>query len=117
MKHTIRIVLAVHHPVVRDGLRGLLSLESDFEVVGTAGDGAEAVEAVEDLRPELVVMDLSMPNMRGLEAVKEIRERTPETRILALTVHKEEASMLEALQAGVSGYCVNDAPPEELVRA
>ncbi len=117
MKDTTRIVIAEHEPIVRDGMRGLLSLESDFQVVGTAADGGEAIKTVEDLRPDVVLMDLSMPKMRGSQTIREMRERTPETKILVLTIHKEEESMLAALEAGVSGYCVKDVAPEELVRA
>lgn len=117
MKTKISIVIADDHTIVREGLRALLSSEPDFEVIGTAGDGREAIDRVEDLRPDVVLIDLSMPKLHGLEAIGEIKKRTPETRILVLTIHKEEESMLAALEAGVSGYCVKDTSPEELVTA
>lgn len=117
MKNKISIVIADDHTIVREGLRALLSSEPDFEVIGAAGDGREAIDKVEDLRPDVVLIDLSMPKLHGLEAIGEIKKRTPETRILVLTIHKEEESMLAALEAGVSGYCVKDTSPEELVTA
>jgi len=117
MKNKISIVIADDHTIVREGLRSLLCSEPDFEVIGTAADGREAIDRVDDLRPDVVLLDLSMPKMHGLEAIAEIKRRTPETRILVLTIHKEEESMLAALEAGVSGYCVKDTTPEELVTA
>ena len=117
MKKKISIVIAEDHTIVREGLRALLSSEPDFEVIGTAGDGREAIDRVEELSPDVVLMDLSMPKLHGLEAIGEIKRRTPETRVLVLTIHKEEESVLAALEAGVSGYCVKDTSPEELVTA
>jgi two-component system response regulator NreC len=117
MNEKRRIVLVEDHTVVREGLRMLLASHPDLEVVGEAGDGREAVECVENLRPALVLMDLSMPGKDGMEAIREIKRRFPETRILALTVHDSEEYVLVALKAGADGYILKKATHAELVMA
>ena len=117
MNEKKRIVLVEDHTVVREGLRMLLASHPDLEVVGEAGDGCEAVECVENLRPALVLMDLSMPGKDGMEATREIKRRFPETRILALTVHDSEEYVLVALKAGADGYILKKATHAELVMA
>jgi two-component system response regulator NreC len=117
MNEKRRIVLVEDHTVVREGLRMLLASHPDLEVVGEAGDGREAVECVENLRPALVLMDLSMPGKDGMEATREIKRRFPETRILALTVHDSEEYVLVALKAGADGYILKKATHAELVMA
>ena len=117
MREKARIVIAEDHTILREGLRALISSQEDLEVVGEAGDGMEAVRQVEGLTPDLILMDLSMPKMNGVEAIKEIRKRIPETRILALTVHKTEEFILEVLQAGADGYIPKDASSNELMMA
>jgi two-component system response regulator NreC len=117
MKEKGRIVIAEDHTILREGLRALISSQEDLEVVGEAGDGREAVRQVEDLMPDLILMDLSMPKMNGIEAIREIGRRIPETRILALTVHKTEEFILEVLQAGADGYIPKDASSNELMMA
>jgi two-component system response regulator NreC len=117
MKEKGRIVIAEDHTILREGLRALISSQEDLEVVGEAGDGREAVRQVEDLTPDLILMDLSMPKMNGIEAIREIRRRIPDTRILALTVHKTEEFILEVLQAGADGYIPKDASSNELMMA
>jgi len=117
MKEKRRIVIAEDHTILREGLRALISSKEDMEVVGEAGDGREAVRQVEDLMPDLILMDLSMPKMNGIEAIREIRKRIPETRILAVTVHKTEEFILEVLQAGADGYIPKDASSDELMMA
>ena len=97
------IVIAEDHTILREGLRALISSQEDLEVVGEAGDGRQAVRQVEGLTPDLILMDLSMPKMNGVEAIREIRKRIPQTKILALTVHKTEEFILEVLQAGADG--------------
>ncbi len=114
-KHSIIIV--EDHTIVREGLKSLLSSDQDFEVVGEAQDGREAIQCVENLTPDIVVMDLSMPRMHGIEAIREIRKRRPETRILVLTVHKNEEYILATFQAGANGYVLKDATHAELVNA
>ena len=117
MKEKGRIVIAEDHTILREGLRALISSQEDLEVVGEAGDGMEAVRQVEGLTPDLILMDLSMPKMNGVEAIREIRKRIPQTRILALTVHKTEEFILEVLQAGADGYIPKDASSNELMMA
>lgn len=117
MKKRYEIVIAEDHTILREGLRALLSSHPDFEVVGEAEDGREAIRRVEKLMPDLVLMDLSMPRMNGLEAIKEIKKRSPEVKIIALTVHKTEEYILATLQAGADGYALKDATHSELVMA
>jgi DNA-binding NarL/FixJ family response regulator len=110
-------VLADDHTILREGLRALLTADPDFEIIGEAGDGREAVRCVEKLGPDLLLMDLSMPRMSGMDAISEIKKRYPETKIIALTVHKTEEYLLSTLQAGVDGYVLKDATHDELVMA
>lgn len=117
MREKGKIVIAEDHTILREGLRALLSSQEDLEVVGEAGDGREAIRQVEKLTPDLILMDLSMPKMNGIEAIREIRRRVPETRILALTVHKAEEFILEVLQSGADGYIPKDASSNELMMA
>jgi len=115
LKH--RIVIAEDHTIIREGLRSLLSADPDFEVVGEAENGAEAVRCVEKLRPALILVDISMPRMDGLEAIRRIRGYSPETKILVLTVHKNEEYILAAFQAGADGYALKYVTHAELVSA
>lgn len=117
MGKKLRIVLTDDHTILREGLRALLTADPDFEVVGEAQDGREAVRSVERLSPDLLLMDLSMPRMSGIEAIREIKKRYPETKIIALTVHKAEEYLLSTLQAGADGYILKDATHEELAMA
>ena len=117
MENRLRIVLADDHTILREGLRALLSIDPDFEIIGEAVDGREAVRCVEKLEPDLLLMDLSMPRMSGMDAISEIKKRYPETKIIALTVHKTEEYLLTTLQAGADGYVLKDATHDELVMA
>jgi two-component system response regulator NreC len=112
-----RIVIAEDHTILREGLRALLSSNPDFEVVGEAGDGQNAIRCVERLRPDLILMDLSMPKMNGMEAIRDIKKQCPETKILALTIHKTEEYILATLKAGADGYVLKDATHAELMMA
>ncbi|MBD4579329.1 response regulator, partial [Xanthomonas citri pv. citri] len=94
-----------------------VSTAEDLEVVGTAADGVEAVEMAKDLRPDVVLMDMQMPRMDGIEATTAIMAEAPEVRVLAITTFSSEAYLVPALRAGASGYLVKDAPPEEVVEA
>jgi DNA-binding NarL/FixJ family response regulator len=114
---TIRLLIADDHPVVRDGLRGMLASEADFEVVGEAASGAEAVLLTERERPDVVLMDLQMPGVDGATATAEITERFPDTRVLVLTTYDTDADILRAVEAGATGYLLKDAPRERLFPA
>ncbi len=114
---TIRVLLADDHAVLRAGLCALLSAEPDMEVVGEATNGEEAVQLAERLRPDVVVMDISMPVKDGLEATAEISERLPKTRVLVLTMHAEEQYLLRVLEAGGSGYVLKRSADTELMEA
>ena len=113
----LRIVLAEDHTILREGLRALLSADPNFEIIGEAQNGREAVRCVEKLEPDLLLMDLSMPRMSGMDAIREIKRRYPEVKIIALTVHKTEEYLLTTLKAGADGYVLKDATHEELVMA
>ena len=117
MENRLRIVLADDHTILREGLRALLSAVPNFEIVAEAGDGREAVRCVEKLGPDLLLMDLSMPRMSGMDAISEIKKRFPAIKIIALTVHKTEEYLMATLQAGVDGYVLKDATHDELVMA
>ena len=117
MENKISIVLADDHTILREGLRALLIADSNFEVVGEARDGREAVRCVERLGPDLLLMDLSMPRMSGMDAIREIKKRYPDTKIIALTVHKTEEYLLTTLQAGADGFVLKDATHDELIMA
>ncbi len=112
-----KIVIAEDHTILREGLRMLLSSNPDFEVVGEAQDGLEAIRSVETCKPDLVLMDLSMPRMNGVGAIQEIKKQSPSTKILVLTVHKTEEYILTTLKAGADGYVLKDATHGELMLA
>ncbi len=112
-----KIVIAEDHTILREGLRMLLSANPAFEVVGEAQDGLEAIRSVESLKPDLILMDLSMPRMNGVGAIQEIKKLHPSTKILVLTVHKTEEHILTALKTGADGYILKDATHGELMLA
>jgi DNA-binding NarL/FixJ family response regulator len=113
----IRIVLADDHPVYRDGLRALIDRSPDLELVGEAASGAEAVSMAAASSPAVVLMDIRMPGMSGIEATRQILEAQPETRILILTMSEDDDSLFAAMRAGARGYLPKDADSEDLVRA
>jgi len=113
----ITVLLAEDHTIVRKGLLSLLQSESDIEVVGEAANGHEAVRLACQLRPDVVVMDITMPLLNGLEATRHIKRDLPDTRIVVLTVHTTEEYIYQILKAGASGYLVKQAAPDELVLA
>ncbi len=117
MKKQYRIAIAEDHTILREGLRALLISEPDFDVVCEAGDGRDAIQCIEEHQPDLILMDLSMPRMNGLEAIKEIKKRSRTTMVMALTVHKSEEYILATLQAGADGYVLKDTTHSELVSA
>jgi len=117
MKSQYRILIAEDQTILREALRSLLSLNPDFEVVGEAGDGREAIHLIEKLKPHLVLMDLSMPKTDGLNAIEEVKRRFPETKVLVLTVHKDEELIMATLGMGADGYALKDSTHAELMVA
>lgn len=113
----IRILLADDHGIVRQGTRSLLEKEPDLEVVGEAEDGRTAVEMTESLKPEVVVMDIAMPQLNGLDAAAQISKRCPDVGVVIMSMHEEEDYLVRALSAGVRGYLLKDNAQVDLVRA
>jgi len=113
----IQILVAEDHQTVREGLVMLINREPDMEAVGEAADGLQAITRAKELRPQVIVMDLSMPGMSGLNATRKLKQLIPEIQVVALTRHKEGGYLQECLQAGATGYVLKQSPSEELVRA
>ncbi|WP_326561185.1 response regulator transcription factor [Micromonospora sp. NBC_01796] len=113
----VRLLIVDDHPVVRNGLRGAFTGSDEFEVVGEAGDGTEALAQVAALRPDVVLMDLRMPRMDGVEAIRELNRTAPTVRVLVLTTFDTDSDVLPAIEAGATGYLLKDAPTDELLRA
>ena len=117
MPEALRVVIADDQPLMRAGLRTLLELESDIEVVGEAEDGREAVAEASRLRPDVVLMDVQMPHLTGVEATRTLRAQLPEVRVLILTTFDDDRTVFEGLGAGASGYLLKDVSGEELAAA
>jgi DNA-binding NarL/FixJ family response regulator len=113
----MKVIICDDQTIVRDGLVMLLKLEPDIEVVGAAEDGVAAVDMVEKERPDLVLMDLKMPIMNGVEATHQIRTKYPEVKVLVLTTYDDDEWVFDAIQAGASGYLLKDMPRDEIVKA
>ncbi len=113
----ITVLLAEDHTIVRQGLRSLLDNEPEIEVVGEAGDGQEAIQKTEQLRPAVVVMDITMPILNGLEATRQIKKLFPAVKVVILTVHSTEEHIYQILRAGASGYVVKQGAVPELIEA
>jgi DNA-binding NarL/FixJ family response regulator len=113
----INILLADDHRIVREGLHALLKAEPDFNVIGEAGDGLEALKLIRKLSPDVVVLDLMMPGLNGLEVARQISKQMPQTRIIILSMYDDEGFVLKALANGVSGYVLKDAGSFDLVQA
>jgi two-component system, NarL family, response regulator NreC len=114
---SIRILIADDHGVLRAGLRALLSAEPDLEVVGEAADGHEILSLASELRPEVVLLDISMPGLSGIEVTRRLKEILPDVRVLILTFHEDESLLQEAIRAGAAGYIVKRAAESELIDA
>ena len=112
-----RVLLAEDHTIVRKGLRSLLDKETGIKVVGEAEDGREAIAKAEELHPDVVVMDIAMPGLNGLEATRQIKKRFPDIKIIILTMHTNKEYVSQTLKAGASGYLVKKAAPDELISA
>jgi DNA-binding NarL/FixJ family response regulator len=117
MASPIRILLADDHPVVRDGLVAILGTQPDFEVIGTAATGVEAVRLAGEVAPDVVLLDLAMPELDGVEALKRLRESSPAIRVIVLTAFDTDERIIDAVQAGAQGYLLKGAPREEIFRA
>ncbi len=113
----IRLLIVDDHPVLRDGLRGILEGSPDFEVVGEASNGAEAVTRALALRPDVVLMDLRMPDVDGVTAIKRLAELGVQARVLVLTTYDTDADVVPAIEAGATGYLLKDSPRSDLLRA
>ena len=113
----IRIMLADDHGIVRKGLRFLLERQSEMEVVGEAGNGREAVKMAEQLRPDVIIMDIAMPQLNGIEATAQIVKRNPEVGIIILSMYSDEGYLMRTLTAGAKGYLLKDSADADLVRA
>jgi DNA-binding NarL/FixJ family response regulator len=114
---TIRIVLADDHPIVRDGLRKLLMLEDDIEVVGEASDGREAIQVVQEKQPDVVILDLRMPHMDGLSALQALQQLEKKTRIIVLTASEDKNEFVQAMKLGCSGIVLKQTAPELIVKS
>ena len=112
-----RLVIADDHTIVREGIRSLLEAREDFVVLGEASTGREAISKVEELRPDIVIMDVSMPDLNGLEATRQIKKRFPECKILVLTMYEDKESIRRMLQCGASGYVVKKSAVSQLFDA
>jgi DNA-binding NarL/FixJ family response regulator len=113
----IRVLIVDDHAVVREGLRTFLELQDGIEVVGEAGDGEDAVEQAQALAPDVILMDLVMPGLDGVGAMRAVRERAPSSRVIVLTSFLDDGRLMPALQAGAAGYLLKDIEPAELARA
>jgi DNA-binding NarL/FixJ family response regulator len=112
-----RVVIAEDHKLFREGLKSMLSSRNDLDVVSEAQDGLEAIRCVKRNKPDLLLLDLSMPRLSGISVMKDIKSQFPEVKILALTIHESDQYVLEAFQAGANGYCIKDAGRDELMVA
>jgi len=113
----LRILLADDHAILREGLKALINVHPDMEVVGEAADGKAAYDRTKELHPDVLVMDVSMPNVNGVQATRDVRRQWPNVRVLALTVHEERSYLRELMEAGASGYVLKRSAAEDLVHA
>src|SRR5258708_34967769 len=114
-KATVRIVIADDHPIVRDGLKKLLLLEDDFEIVGEAGDGREVLAKVQEVDPDVLLLDLRMPNLDGLAALQALQQTNKRTRVIVLTASEDKNEFVQAMKLGCSGIVLNQTAPELIV--
>jgi len=117
MRGLTRLAIVDDHELARESLQNMLSDEPDIEVVGEAANGRQALSLCSRLRPDLILMDVRMPEMDGLAATREVKQRYPETSVMMLTMHENPDYLLEALKAGAAGYVLKDAPQEEIIEA
>jgi len=112
-----KIVIAEDHTLLREGINAILKKQNDLTVVGEAEDGLEAIRCVEKYQPDLILLDLAMPRMNGISAIKDIKKRFPKVKILAVTIHKSDEYIFAAFEAGADGYCLKQATIEEFISA
>ncbi len=117
MTEVIRILIADDHPIVREGLATVLNQEEDLKVVGLAENGLEAVARARELRPDIILMDLQMPEMDGVEAIQKVKEEAPDIGIIILTTYDADDYIFRGIEAGARGYLLKDSPPEEVLKA
>jgi DNA-binding NarL/FixJ family response regulator len=117
MTKQIRLIIADDHPVVREGLTAILETQPDIDVLAEAADGAQAVELAVEMKPDVVLMDLQMPNLDGVEAIKQIKERVPETEVVVLTTYDSDEYIFRGIEAGARGYLLKGANKNELLGA
>jgi DNA-binding NarL/FixJ family response regulator len=116
-KTTIRVVIADDHPIVRDGLKKLLTIESDIDVVGEAGDGREVLEVVQELEPDVLLLDLRMPNLDGLSALQALQQTNKRTRVIVLTASEDKNEFVQAMKLGCSGIVLKQTAPDLIVKS
>ena len=114
---SVKILLADDHPIVRQGMKSLVEAQKDLIVVGEASDGLQAVELVEKLKPDILILDLMMPSLNGMEVLKRIQGSTPRTRVIVLSMHSADGYVIKAVRSGASGYIVKETGPSELIQA
>jgi two-component system, NarL family, response regulator NreC len=114
---TVTVLLVDDHPMIRQGLRNLISSEADFQVVGEAGDGLEAIQKIEQTRPDILIIDMMMPNLNGLEVLLHVKKLSPRTRTIVFSMQSAEPYVVEALRAGADGYILKETGPGELIAA
>lgn len=113
----IRLVIADDHALLRQGIKNVLELEPDFQVIGEAGDGEEAVKKIAELRPDILLLDINMPKLNGLEVTRKLRDSQNSTKVVILTIHDDENYVLEVVKAGAAGYLLKDIEPGMLIKA
>jgi len=114
---SIKILLADDHPILREGVRSVLKKESDIEVAGVAEDGRKALELVREILPDIIVMDITMPNLNGIDATHQIARDFPKVKVIALSMHSSRQFIINMLKAGATGYILKECTPEEIVKA
>lgn len=116
-KQTIKVLLADDHQLFREGLKRILNMEEDIEVIGECSDGTQVLDACQELHPEIVLMDINMPLLNGVDATAELRETLPEVKVIILSIHDDESYVFETLRKGATGYLLKDMEAESLINA
>ncbi len=117
MSHEIRVLLADDHPIVRDGLKMLLNMQADISVVGEAANGQEAIQLAQQIRPDVAILDIGMPEINGIDCAREMLRQCPQTQVIMLSIHGTSEYIIRSIQAGAKGYLLKDSLSKEIVRA